>query len=75
MALNETHATDSEVKDEAKNLKHLVREATKLVETRAILNAPSKTGGNVTRAAKDLGISRATLQNKMKSYGLRAAKV
>ena len=45
-----------------------------VVETRAILDALSKTGGNVTQAAKLLGISRATLQNKMKAYGLRSAK-
>jgi transcriptional regulator of acetoin/glycerol metabolism len=41
------------------------------VEKNAILDALSKTGGNVTRAAKVLGVSRATLQNKMKLYGLR----
>ena len=38
-------------------------------------DALSKTGGNVTRAAKALGVSRATLQNKMKAYGLRASKL
>ena len=43
-------------------------------ETRAILDALSKTSGNVTQAAKALGISRATLQNKMKAYGLRKNK-
>jgi transcriptional regulator of acetoin/glycerol metabolism len=44
------------------------------VEKGAILAALERTGGNVTRAAKVLGISRATLQNKMKAYGLRTPK-
>ena len=74
MALNETQETDRQAKDEAKNLKHIAREAMEVVETRAILDALSKTGGNVTHAAKALGISRATLQNKMKAYGLRGPK-
>ena len=74
MALNETQETDSEATDKAKNLKHIAREAMELVETNAILDALSKTGGNVTHAAKALGISRATLQNKMKAYGLRGPK-
>ena len=74
MALNETQETDREATDKAKNLKHIAREAVELVETSAILNVLSQTGGNVTRAAKALGISRATLQNKMKAYGLRKNK-
>ena len=74
MALNETQEADREAKDKAKDLKHIAREAMEVVETRAILDALSKTGGNVTHAAKALGISRATLQNKMKAYGLRGPK-
>ena len=74
MALNETQEADREAKDKAKDLKHIAREAVELIETRAILDALSQTGGNVTHAAKVLGISRATLQNKMKAYGLRSAK-
>ena len=74
MALNETQETDSEATDKAKNLKDTAREAAELVEKRAILDALSKTGGNVTQAAKALGVSRATLQNKMKAYGLRGPK-
>jgi transcriptional regulator of acetoin/glycerol metabolism len=49
----------------------LARASTELVEKQTILDALAKTGGNVTHAAKALGISRATLQNKMKAYGLR----
>ncbi len=74
MQLNETQETRREATDEAKNLKDIAREAVKLVEKSAILDTLSQTGGNVTHAAKDLGISRATLQNKMKAYGLRSAK-
>jgi DNA-binding NtrC family response regulator len=55
-------------------LKGISRESTGLVEKRAIADALAKTGGNVTHAAKALGISRATLQNKMKLYGLRTQK-
>jgi transcriptional regulator with PAS, ATPase and Fis domain len=68
---SETRETDNELKDEAKSLKRIAREAVKLVEKRAIVDALSQTGCNVTQAAKAFGISRATLQNKMKLYGLR----
>ena len=56
-------------------LKGISRESTELIEKRAISDALAKTGGNVTHAAKALGVSRATLQNKMKLYGLRNPKV
>lgn len=58
----------------AQLLKGISRESTSLVEKRAITEALKKTGGNVTHTAKALGISRATLQNKMKQYGLRNEK-
>jgi transcriptional regulator with PAS, ATPase and Fis domain len=70
----ETRESDRELTGEAKSLKRIAREAAELVEKRAILDALAKTGGNVTRAAKALGVSRATLQNKMKAYGLRGIK-
>ncbi|RPI11632.1 MAG: hypothetical protein EHM71_00270, partial [Zetaproteobacteria bacterium] len=54
-----------------KDLRGLARVSTELVEKQTILDALAKTGGNVTHAAKALGVSRATLQNKMKAYGLR----
>jgi two-component system response regulator HydG len=55
----------------ARDLRGLARVSTELVEKQTILDALAKSGGNVTHAAKALGISRATLQNKMKAYGLR----
>jgi transcriptional regulator with PAS, ATPase and Fis domain len=61
-------------KEKAKDLKDIARESSEIAEKRAILDALSKTGENVTKAARLLGISRATLQNKMKAYGLRGPK-
>jgi two-component system response regulator HydG len=60
--------------ERAKGLKGISKESSGLVEANAILDALSKTGRNITHAAKLLGVSRATLQNKMKAYGLRNVK-
>jgi two-component system response regulator HydG len=54
-----------------RDLRGVARASTELVEKQTILDALAKSGGNVTHAAKALGISRATLQNKMKAYALR----
>jgi DNA-binding NtrC family response regulator len=64
----------SEAKPQPTDLKGIARESSELIEKRAIVDALEKTGGNVTQAAKALGVSRATLQNKMKAYGLRNSK-
>jgi transcriptional regulator with PAS, ATPase and Fis domain len=64
----------SEAKPQPKDLRGIARESSEIIEKRTILDALEKTGGNVTRAAKALGVSRATLQNKMKAYGLRSGK-
>ena len=40
------------------------------VEREAILQTLEETKGNRTYAARQLGISRKTLQNKLKEYGL-----
>lgn len=65
-------ATESspERKD-AKDLKDITRESSGVTERRIILDALAKTRGNVTQAARTLGISRVTLQKKMKMYNLR----
>ncbi|HYA30342.1 MAG TPA: sigma-54 dependent transcriptional regulator, partial [Acidobacteriota bacterium] len=65
---NSPPATDTQ------HLKGISRESTELVEKRTIVDALKRTSGNVTHAARALGISRATLQNKMKTYGLRNPK-
>jgi two-component system response regulator AtoC len=41
------------------------------LEKKAIREALARNGGNRTRAAEELGISRKTILNKIKAYGLR----
>lgn len=53
------------------SLKDAVRAETERVERSLIAQALAETGGNVTHAAKKLKISRKSLQNKMKEFGLR----
>ncbi len=53
------------------SMKDIVRQATAKIENDLIVKALAATQGNVTRAAKNLGISRKSLQNKMKDFGLR----
>jgi DNA-binding NtrC family response regulator len=53
------------------SLKELVRVETERLERELIQRALDETGGNVTQAAKRLKISRKSLQNKMKEFGLR----
>ena len=57
-------------RDVAKDLKSIARESSKAVEKQAILDALAGTMGNVSKAAKALGVSRATLQRKMKALGI-----
>ena len=58
----------------ASSLKELVRQETERVERELIVRALDETGGNVTQAARKLKISRKSLQNKMKEFGLRDEK-
>ncbi len=53
-------------------LKEIVRRHTHTLERDLIGRALEETGGNVTKAARRLEISRKSLQNKMKDFGLRA---
>jgi two-component system, NtrC family, response regulator AtoC len=53
------------------SLKDVVKMTTAEVEKAHIIKALEETGGNVTRAAKLLQISRKSLQTKMKEFGLR----
>ncbi len=53
------------------DLKEAVRAGSRLVEEALIREALTKTDGNVTRSARALGISRRSLQSKMKELGLR----
>ena len=53
------------------SMKEIVRQAQAELERELIARALEETGGNVTRAAKRLQISRKSLQVKMKELGLR----
>lgn len=53
------------------DLKEAVRAGSRLVEEALITEALEQTQGNVTRSARLLGISRRSLQSKMKELGLR----
>jgi two-component system response regulator AtoC len=55
------------------SMKEIVRHAQAELEKELISRALEETGGNVTRAAKRLQISRKSLQVKMKELGLRGA--
>ena len=55
------------------DLKEAVRAGSRLVEEALISEALAQTHGNVTRSARLLGISRRSLQSKMKELGLRSA--
>jgi DNA-binding NtrC family response regulator len=56
------------------SMKEIVRQAQAELEKELISRALEETGGNVTRAAKRLQISRKSLQVKMKDLGLRDAE-
>ncbi len=53
------------------SMKDIVRGAAAALERDLIVRALDETGGNVTQAARKLKISRKSLQNKMKEFGLR----
>jgi DNA-binding NtrC family response regulator len=52
-------------------LKDIIRQKAAALERDLIIKALEETGGNVTKAAKLLQISRKSLQTKMKEFGLR----
>ena len=56
------------------SMKEIVRQAQAELERELISRALDETGGNVTKAAKRLQISRKSLQVKMKELGLRDAE-
>jgi nitrogen regulation protein NR(I) len=61
------------VLDGETGLKDVVKRHTQRLEREMIERALAETGGNVTRAARKLAISRKSLQTKMKELGLRDA--
>ena len=56
------------------SLKRIAKESAGIIEKKTIMDALTKWGGNMPRAAKALGVSRATLQNKMKNFNLKRKK-
>jgi len=56
--------------DAASTLKEKIETISHMTEKQMIIDALHKTNKNRTKAAKLLGISRRTLQNKIKEYGL-----
>jgi two-component system, NtrC family, response regulator AtoC len=66
-----TPAAPTEVSATEGGLKDIVRMKAAELEKDLITKALDETGGNVTRAAKLLQISRKSLQTKMKEFGLR----
>lgn len=56
---------------DSNSLKDIVRQRTSILEKKLIQGTLEQTGGNVTRAAERLRLSRKGLQNKMKELGLR----
>ncbi len=65
-------APSREPSNRPSSLKEMVRQETERVERELIVRALEETIGNVTQAARRLKISRKSLQNKMKEFGLRA---
>jgi len=59
---------------ENRNLKDATREVAHQAEKGRIVDALAENRGNVTRTARALKISRATLQTKMKKFNLRAPR-
>jgi two-component system, NtrC family, response regulator HydG len=63
-------ALPDDVAADGRSLKDIVADATRAVEKQALRDALSRSGGSPSKAARLLGISRASIYNKMKEYGI-----
>ena len=70
----EIRGKEDEPRVRTKDLKDVARASAGIAEKSVILNALAEAQWNVTQTARSLGVSRATLQTKMKMYGLRHSK-
>jgi len=66
--VTKSEATEQSVA--AFTLKEKIETVSQMTEKQMIIDALNKTNQNRTKAAELLGISRRTLQNKIKEYGL-----
>lgn len=64
-------ATGTQIDDSKKPFKDFMRNHMEDVERQMIIKCLEESGGNVTKAAKESGLSRKGLQLKMIKYGLR----
>ncbi len=67
----EIAGTSTGESEEGQNLKEIVKRRTRRLERDLIEKALEETGGNVTRAAEKLGLSRKGLQLKIKELGIK----
>ncbi|MBA7702372.1 Regulatory protein AtoC [subsurface metagenome] len=58
------------VRDETESLEEVIKKEAARIEKDIILKALDRSGGNITRAAEELKISRKTLHNKIKQYAI-----
>jgi len=58
----------------SKEIKTMTIPTLKKVEMDAILNALKITDGNIRQASRALGITRATMYNKLKRYNIRVRR-
>ncbi|HKA87649.1 MAG TPA: sigma-54 dependent transcriptional regulator [Haliangiales bacterium] len=68
--LGDAESTPAGAVADGRPLKEIVDDAVRAVERQAIRDALTKAGGSPTRAAKLLGISRASIYNKLKEHGI-----
>jgi two-component system response regulator HydG len=73
MAADRRQETIEEIDATAgRSLKKVIEDTVRAVERRAILEALEKSAGSPAKAARLLGVSRATMYNKLKEYGVPA---
>ncbi|MGB3976743.1 MAG: helix-turn-helix domain-containing protein, partial [bacterium] len=72
---NQRKSSISGQSDESMNLKLFLKEQTDPIEKEIILSALKKTHGNISRAAKLVGLSRKGLQLKLRKHSIDPAKI